>query len=276
VKPTVSCLIPAYNEERYLAEVLKVSSTYPGFDQVIVIDDGSTDKTSEIIAEFPVTHLKNSKNQGKTAAILTGLDKATGDIICLLDADLSGLSDENLDQLLQPHYKQTCLTMSLRGNAWTFTAATGIDPLSGERAAPKEIFTKYLSQHLDAGYALELLINQAAIEEKLPIYSVNWKNVKYYPKIAKQNPLNGIKGEFEMFYSITSYFGWKKTIQQQLLFIFFHFKYLQKNQLTLHLDRIKKLSNEIHWYENNIINKTQGKIQAEKWLQRLKKFYPLS
>jgi O-antigen biosynthesis protein len=85
--PKVSVVVCAYNEEATIAECLKhtTSLDYPNLE-VVVVDDGSTDKTREIAESFPVDVIGGG-HAGLSAARNTGWLHATGDIIAFLDAD---------------------------------------------------------------------------------------------------------------------------------------------------------------------------------------------
>jgi dolichol-phosphate mannosyltransferase len=94
----LSVLIPAYHEERTIAEVLRrvaaVDTSALGFEkEVIVCDDGSSDGTAREIESVAATAqgmklVRHPRNRGKGAAIRTALDHATGDFVLIQDADL--------------------------------------------------------------------------------------------------------------------------------------------------------------------------------------------
>ncbi len=90
----LSIIIPAYNEERFIREILgrvkEVDLGHLGLaKEIIVVDDGSRDRTAAIASKIKgIKLVKHVKNSGKGAAIRTGLKHATGDIILVQDADL--------------------------------------------------------------------------------------------------------------------------------------------------------------------------------------------
>jgi glycosyltransferase involved in cell wall biosynthesis len=87
--PKVSVIVPTYNRASWLEETLRsvVSQTFKDFE-LIVIDDGSIDNTSQIMQSFPDAQYFNmEKNSGVSRARNLGLDHAKGEFICFLDSD---------------------------------------------------------------------------------------------------------------------------------------------------------------------------------------------
>ncbi len=87
--PTVSVIIPAYNADKFLPEAIEsvLNQTYQSYE-LIVVNDGSTDKTEEILLTFKDRVLcKHQKNRGPSAARNAGIEIAQGKYISFLDAD---------------------------------------------------------------------------------------------------------------------------------------------------------------------------------------------
>jgi glycosyltransferase involved in cell wall biosynthesis len=88
-KEQLSVVIPAYNEERAVGSVIdelkKVLDTLK--HEIIVVDDGSSDKTAEIVQEKHVILIQHPQNKGYGAALKTGIKNASNDLILIIDAD---------------------------------------------------------------------------------------------------------------------------------------------------------------------------------------------
>ena len=84
----ISVVIPVYNEELGIARVLQELIESNCFCEIIAVDDGSKDRSAEIVAQFPEVRLiQHPYNLGNGAAIKTGLRNVTGDWVLLMDAD---------------------------------------------------------------------------------------------------------------------------------------------------------------------------------------------
>lgn len=92
----VSAIIPVYNGERYLAEAIGsvLEQTYP-VDEIIVVDDGSTDGSADVARSFKDVRLALQPQSGAASARNKGVELATGNVIAFLDADDVWTPDKN-------------------------------------------------------------------------------------------------------------------------------------------------------------------------------------
>jgi glycosyltransferase involved in cell wall biosynthesis len=99
-------VVPAYNERATVEKVLRRLKEVPLRTQVVVVDDGSTDGTRDLLKELEGAGLVDvlvlhEQNRGKGAALRTGFDRASGDVVVVQDADLEYDPGE-LPRLLEP------------------------------------------------------------------------------------------------------------------------------------------------------------------------------
>lgn len=107
----VACLIPAYNEEKNIEEVVKRTENTSVFSEIIIVDDGSNDNTAEVARKTAekarktkITVLVHGKNKGKGEALKTGFEyilKTNSDIVVLMDADMQ-YPPEQAEKIIEP------------------------------------------------------------------------------------------------------------------------------------------------------------------------------
>lgn len=101
----VSVVIPVYNERQTIREIVQRVLDTGLIYEVIIVDDGSTDGTREILKELenlpPIRVILHQANAGKGAAVRTGLQNARGDVIIIQDADLE-YDPREYPKLLRP------------------------------------------------------------------------------------------------------------------------------------------------------------------------------
>lgn len=96
----VSILVPLYNEEKTIGQIIEKLISLEFVHEIVIVDDGSTDRSAEIVKEYKdakVNFFQLDKNSGKTAAINYASKQATGDILVIQDADLEYDPSELID-----------------------------------------------------------------------------------------------------------------------------------------------------------------------------------
>jgi glycosyltransferase involved in cell wall biosynthesis len=235
----VSVVIAAYNEEPRIALILSIVEDHPLIDEVIVVNDGSTDKTSDVVRGFNVTLIENKINMGKTLSVKRGLEKIKNEVVLFLDADLVGLTKQNIIDLVSPVLEgQVEWTLSLRGNSFGYMKLFQVDWISGERAVRKYLLDDPLIwSKPEIGFGLETLMNKSFIDRGAAFQSINLPNLRVINKSAKMGVFRGCYGELKMVSQIFKVLPLHKVIQQ-----FFKMSYLnKKNKKSIILVR----SNEV-------------------------------
>lgn len=198
---SLSCVICAYNEAGRIGRVLQCVTGHPLLDEVIVVDDGSTDATAEHARAFAGARLITlPQNGGKTQALVQGVSAACGDHLLLLDADLDGLTAADISALVQPvRSGQADSSISLRGDTLAVYRALGLDFVSGERVLPRWLFgDPMISMAGLPRWGCEVFINERIIAEGLRVAVVDWPGVAHTPKHRKIGPWRGVAEEFRM------------------------------------------------------------------------------
>ena len=149
--PSVSIIIPAYNEGEAIGTTLQkiVDLKLPEKYEIIVVDDGSQDKTSEIAGGFPVRLFRHHSNKGYGASLKTGIRKATGDYVILMDGD--GQHDPKYIHEIE-------------------TRLENADMVIGERSQ-----TSFQVKRRKAGKRLIKRIGEYLVEQKLPDYNSGFR-----------------------------------------------------------------------------------------------------
>ncbi|MFA6451139.1 MAG: glycosyltransferase family 2 protein [bacterium] len=200
----VAALIPAYNEERTIRHTIHVLQHVPEINEIIVVNDGSQDRTAEIVAEELGVILVNlPENRGKGGAIRAGVDRTNAEVILLLDADLIGLSRQHVTDLLAPvtdGRAQTTMGVFSGGRPMTDFAQKIAPKLSGQRAILRNILNKI--DIADARYGVEVAINLYLEDHNIDIYEVELANLTHHTKEEKLGLLKGVTARVVMYYDV--------------------------------------------------------------------------
>ncbi len=215
----VSCIIPAFNEELRIGAVIRAVYGNPRIGEIIVVDDGSSDSTLEIVHKFGnIRIVENGTNRGKSYAVAKGLRSASNDIVFLLDADLVNLSPSDIDSLILPVLNgRVDVCMSRRASEFGFydRIVCGIfkaDIFTGERVFDKRLFERhYALLEKTPCYGFEVLSNELFFRERLRIGIVHWKRVYTPRKIRKTGIVKGILGDMRAGLDIVKTVGLLRT-----------------------------------------------------------------
>ena len=164
----VSVIIPAYNEENTVANVVEVIKNVSCVDEIIVVNDGSSDNTAEEASKAGAIVITHEINKGKGEALFTGYKSAECDIIAFIDADIHNLTSKKVEAMIKPILTgKTEITKTKfareSGRVTELTAKPLLNfffpeisfeqPLSGQFAARKEILKKI---HFEKDYGVDV------------------------------------------------------------------------------------------------------------------------
>lgn len=183
----VSVVIPAYNEAERIASTVRAVQEIPEVDEIIVVDDASTDDTASLAAEAGATVIKLPANQGKGAALNAGVAAATGDVVVLLDADLGATAREARSLILPVLRGEADMTVArflatrkkagfglvkglARAGIRYFTGLEVTAPLSGQRALSREVLRHVVP--FARGYGVEVALTIKAVRKGFRIQEI--------------------------------------------------------------------------------------------------------
>lgn len=166
----VVAVIPAYNEESRLADTITAIKEIPEIDAIVVVNDGSTDRTREVALSSGIELIDLVNNVGKGEALNRAVDGLQAEVVIFLDADLGKTASEGRKILLPvlqgqadmcvaqfpPPLKRGGFGMVKRLASWGI-AREGLlvsEPLSGQRAMTMEVLKSILPFH--SGFGIEI------------------------------------------------------------------------------------------------------------------------
>jgi hypothetical protein len=197
----VSCVVCAYNEADRIRNILDVIVGHPALDEIIVVNDGSTDATEALLKSYPqVCLLSHSPNRGKTYALSRGVAAARYEHLMLLDADLAGVTAADIDALVAPVMRgEAEVSISLRSNSLWIYRRLGLDFVSGERLVPRALLEGAVEamQRLPR-WGGEVYMNDLFIRAACRIAVVKWPRVFNIRKYQKTGLWRGALAEASM------------------------------------------------------------------------------
>ncbi len=205
--PKVAVIIPAFNEEARIGTVLRAVTAAKFAHEVIVVSDGSSDRTAEVSRTFEgVQVIDLAKNVGKGGAMLAGVQATKATILAFVDADLSGLMPAHVDRIILPLLVDDC-EMSVgvfRGGKKWSDAAHKVSPfLSGQRAMKRALF-ETVPDIGELRLGVEMAITQAARRKKARVLKVVLRGVSNCHKEQKLGLMKGLAARTKMYREISA------------------------------------------------------------------------
>lgn len=209
---TVGVVIPARNEERYLPAVLNTACSADWLNQIVVVDDNSTDRTLDIARaiacqdnRLSVVHL--SSRSGKSRAMLAGVIAMQDriDDVIFMDADLIGLHTSHIEAMYSPLGDNQCemaVAVFRSGGVRTTAAQIATPNLSGQRCLRRSAAHRALMLLESSGYGVEIGLTMYALRNNWRIRYVPWKSVTHLVQESKRGLIPGIRARSIMYAQI--------------------------------------------------------------------------
>ena len=178
MKKKVSIIICAFNEEKTIENVVRKCREYNPESEIIVVDDGSEDKTEEILKnlnkEISFKNICLPVNKGKSNAMVVGVENAQNEVILFFDADVSDIKEKHFTKLLNPvldEDPEADMVLGIPSETLIDYRVNPFKRLTGERALLKKDIEPILENIRDIRFGVETYINL--------YFQAHGKKVKY-------------------------------------------------------------------------------------------------
>ncbi|HEY4511558.1 MAG TPA: glycosyltransferase family 2 protein [Candidatus Paceibacterota bacterium] len=160
----ISVIIPAKNESSTIQGLVEAIKQSPYVDEIIVVDDGSTDNTGKLAGLAGAKVITLPENRGKGYAMNKGVGSARNDLVLFIDADITGMSPEIVEKIVAPvllnTYDMHAGLMERKSAIIKFFTRVG-PVLSGQRVMRKEVWYS-VPEYYKSRFEIEIALNYFA------------------------------------------------------------------------------------------------------------------
>jgi glycosyltransferase involved in cell wall biosynthesis len=234
---SISAIVPVFDEKKTVGGVVKIILSNPLIDEVICVNDGSTDGSLHVLKSFgnKINLIDLKKNRGKGHALAAGVRRARGDIVVFLDADFVNLNEGYINELLTP-----ILQGGYDGVVGYLTedSDTLFSVLSGQRAYFRKDLIPLLSKMSKTRFGVEVYLNE-----------------QFKKKNIKRIPLLGLRVLFKY-----EKFDKKKAFKEYLKAAVEITKVVGEKEVVLSEDILGKIQNSKNIGElKNVVERIRNK-----------------
>lgn len=200
----ITSIIAAYNEEKTIGPIIDVLKRVPVIEQIVVVSDGSTDRTVDIARSRNVEVVDLISNVGKGGALYRGLEYIRTDIVLLLDADLVGLEESHVLSLIQPvSEREADVTIGVfeEGRFATDLAQKIAPLLSGQRAIRTDVIQNISDMEVSR-YGVEVAMNRYIRKNGVTMKLVKLPGLTHVMKEEKMGLMKGLRYRVKMYWEI--------------------------------------------------------------------------
>ncbi len=212
----ITAIIPAYNEEQTIGGVLQCITKVKEITQIIVVSDGSTDKTAETAAAYDIELIDLKENVGKGGAMKAGMERCANDCVLFLDADLIGLTQKHVLELITPVINNEAdMTIGIFKNGRIVTdLAQKVTPyLSGQRAVKKTLLDRIPNIDITR-YGVEVALTKYGEKNSIRTREVYLEDMTHVTKEEKLGIFKGMQARFKMYWDIVKVLNTDDTEEQ--------------------------------------------------------------
>jgi glycosyltransferase involved in cell wall biosynthesis len=196
----VSVIIPAFNEGKTIANVIRAAFSHPEVSEVIVVDDGSRDTTVIESKRAGATIFKHDRNYGKATAMNTGVKEASNSILFFIDADVIGLTRDMMDKAIRAvcDERSDMFVLITDHSNWPKEFMKRMPLIGGIRVMRKMIWNT-VPAHFKRRFEIEVALNYFAQKNN---FVINSEMIIGLGQVVKEKKRGVVWGLYQRFFMI--------------------------------------------------------------------------